>query len=206
MNDFDYEVKERKALVPSARRRKCGSRSKYCSLPSDNLTEGAKRKLNSECVTINMNKPYTYKELKKASEDVQRQYIKRLQDEYNASVRLLGPMLGISYQTVRNYLDRLGLTRPKHTGRPNAEQRAAFEKFCNSQLEEVAVEPEVERTPAKAERVVELDDDQFNMLDINFHIDGQAFAVCKKLISMIGADAYGTFNITFYPIKKGGES
>ena len=166
--------------------------------------------MNGEVTTINMNKPCEFGDLKKLSVETQRAYIEMLQTRFNASNAMIGKALGgAGYATVKAYLDSLGMARSLHSPRPSAEQYMAFDKFMRADEETEGVsdvkEQEVERAPAKAERIVELDDDQFDMLDINFHIDGQAFAVCKKLISMIGADAYGTFNITFYPIKKGGE-
>ena len=38
MNDFDYDALQKKRIAAGARHMKRGSRSKRCSLPSDNLT------------------------------------------------------------------------------------------------------------------------------------------------------------------------
>lgn len=40
---FNEDVREKKALVPSARERKCGSKSKVCTVPSDFMTKYERR-------------------------------------------------------------------------------------------------------------------------------------------------------------------
>ena len=37
MNDFDYDVKEKKRIAAGARSRKCGSKSKRCTLLPDGV-------------------------------------------------------------------------------------------------------------------------------------------------------------------------
>ena len=43
---FQQDVKERKKMKTGAMHRKCGSKSKKCTLPSDYLTPSQKKKLN----------------------------------------------------------------------------------------------------------------------------------------------------------------
>lgn len=50
MNDFDYDIVQKKRLVASARKQKCGSKSKKCSLPSDNLTAAQLKAKNGLCL------------------------------------------------------------------------------------------------------------------------------------------------------------
>lgn len=136
MTDFDYEVKQKKSLVPSARRRKGGSKSKKCSLPSDNLTEAQKRKLNGPVYTVKMDRPMTWEELKGLPDTLRRQYLTNLIDTYEASQRMLGDMLGVSQATAGTELRRLGVQSGPAHGReshgPVAERRKAmWEAFCN---------------------------------------------------------------------------
>lgn len=202
MNDFDYDIKEKKALVPSAHKRV--GRTRKCTLPSDYLTEGEKKRMNGEVVTISMNAPVKYRDLIKASEDVQKQYIKHLQDTYNASVRMLEQCLGVSYVTVREYLVRLGLNRDKSKGRATFEQKAAWEQFCNPG-EKLVIDTEVTKAmiehapivsvPVEETGVEFAGDDDYVLCGMNVELEGSAYAVCKKLVSMIGADAHGVFTI-----------
>ena len=48
MNDFDFDVLQKKRIARGAYHRKNGSKSKRCTLPSDYLTAAEKRKLNGE--------------------------------------------------------------------------------------------------------------------------------------------------------------
>ena len=136
MTDFDYEVKQKKSLVPSARRRKGGSKSKKCSLPSDNLTEAEKRKLNGPVCTVKMDQPMTWTELKGLPDTLRRPYLQNLVDTYEASQGMLGGMLGVSQVTAGNELRRLGIQSGPAHGResvgPVAERRkAVWQAFCN---------------------------------------------------------------------------
>lgn len=136
MTDFDYEVRQKKSLVPSARRRKGGSKSKRCSLPSDNLTEAEKRKLNGPVCTVKMGQPMTWAELKGLPDTLRRPYLQNLVDTYEASQRMLGGMLGVSQATTGAELRRLGVQSGPAHGRgshgPGAERRKAmWDAFCN---------------------------------------------------------------------------
>ena len=136
MTDFDYEVKQKKSLVPSARHRKGGSKSKKCYLPSDNLTEAQKRKLNGPVYTVKMDRPMTWGELKGLPDTLRKQYLTGLIDTYEASQRMLGDMLGVSQATAGTELRRLGVQSGPAHGReshgPVAERRKAmWEAFCN---------------------------------------------------------------------------
>ena len=136
MTDFDYEVKQKKSLVPSARRRKGGSKSTKCSLPSDNLTEAEKRKLNGPVCTVKMGQPMTWAELKGLPDTLRRPYLQNLVDTYEASQKMLGGMLGVSQVTAGNELRRLGIQSGPAHGResvgPVAERRkAVWQAFCN---------------------------------------------------------------------------
>lgn len=136
MTDFDYEVKQKKSLVPSARHRKNGVKSKKCTLPSDNLTEAQKRKLNGPVYSVKMDQPMTWEELKTLPDTLRSQYLTGLIDTYDASQRMLGNMLGVSQATVGTELRRLGIQSGPRHGReshgPVAERRKAmWAAFCN---------------------------------------------------------------------------
>lgn len=136
MTDFDYEVKQKKSLVPSARHRKGGSKSKKCYLPSDNLTEAQKRKLNGPVYTVKMDRPMTWEELRRLPDTLRRQYLTNLIDTYGASHRMLGEMLGVSRTAVSHELNRLGISTTGNLKNakqgPRAERRKAmWAAFCN---------------------------------------------------------------------------
>ena len=75
MNDFDADVKTKKAIASGAKHRKSGSKSKKCTLPSDNLTIKGKNALNGETHTLNLDHAYTIDDLSVFSKQTQRDYL-----------------------------------------------------------------------------------------------------------------------------------
>ena len=47
MNDFDFDVMTKKRIARGAAARKCGSKSRRCTLPSDYLTDAQKKARNN---------------------------------------------------------------------------------------------------------------------------------------------------------------
>lgn len=57
MDDFTYDCWQKKQLAQQARHRKRGSKSRKCSLPSDNLTKKQWKERNGKTLSINLNQP-----------------------------------------------------------------------------------------------------------------------------------------------------
>lgn len=136
MNDFDYENRQKKLLAQNARHKKGVKGSKKCTMPSDHLSAAQKRDLNGPVYTVNLNQPMTWGELRGLPDTLRKQYLTNLIDTYEASQRMLGYMFGVSQNTVRDELIRLGIKSGPVHGRANtgceAERRkAAWKAFCN---------------------------------------------------------------------------
>lgn len=56
MNDFDYDCLQKKRLARQARYRKCGSKSRKCPLPTDNMTQEEWKERCGEVLTIKLNR------------------------------------------------------------------------------------------------------------------------------------------------------
>ncbi len=106
MTDAEYLFKSQSAELKRTGRgaynRKGGSRSKRCSLPSDNLTEAQKRRMNGEVMSCKLNEPMSWKEFRKLPTDVQALYIIHLRDEYGARNTDIAKMMGVE----RSHLSR----------------------------------------------------------------------------------------------------
>jgi len=113
MNDFDYEVKQRKALARNAIHRKGGSKSKKCSLPSDHMTKAEWKKRNGEVMSYNLDRPIKYSEWRLMPDDLQREYWTKLREKFPniANNRIRRDMLRISEPVLNKELERLGLPR-----------------------------------------------------------------------------------------------
>ena len=130
MNEFDFDVMQKKRIAASAFHKKNGSKSKGCRLPSDSLTAAEKRKLNGPVKTTDLDQPMTWKEFKKLPTEQQKMYIERLMDLYGASVNMLAHMFGIANKQVGQALDRLQIPRRPQTYRPTTAQHKMFKAFC----------------------------------------------------------------------------
>ena len=78
MNDFtgfDTDVRLKKSIASGVKHRKSGSKSKKCTLPSDNLTIKEKNALNGETHTLNLDHVYTIEDLAVFSKQTQRDYL-----------------------------------------------------------------------------------------------------------------------------------
>ena len=78
MNDFtgfDADARLKKSIASGAKHRKSGSKSKKCTLPSDNLTIKEKNALNGETHTLNLDHVYTIEDLAVFSKQTQRDYL-----------------------------------------------------------------------------------------------------------------------------------
>jgi hypothetical protein len=96
MDDAEYlfhsTSREQKALARSARAKKNGSRSKYCSLPSDNLTARERKELNGKVETINTMRKLSYEEWKFLSLSLKKLYIEALFTQHHARLKDIAEM------------------------------------------------------------------------------------------------------------------
>lgn len=104
---FQQDVKERKKMKTGAMHRKCGSKSKKCTLPSDYLTPSQKKKLNGECEIMNLNRPLNgMSELSKYSSTLQAEYLRNCIKNYGARKGDLVKMLKTNYATFDSHCKR----------------------------------------------------------------------------------------------------
>lgn len=132
MKEFYDEVREKKALVPSSKHRVCGSKSKKCSLPSDNLTEAQKRKLNGPCETYAINKPCDYKTFKAMPHDIAQAWLDYVDGRFQVGIATIVKELWtgeVSAPGASLYLKRNDLKIALHKGSVKQETMKAFLKW-----------------------------------------------------------------------------
>lgn len=153
MNNFDYEVLQKKRIAAGARHRKCGSKSKFCSLPSDNMTAAEWKRRNGKVKTYNLMAPMDWAEFKSMPHDLQQQYIDTLQTRFNVSVnRISKDLFGLCPGALRRHIDRNGLKHISMPGRggnvPNwyvwLNDADPFEEKCEEEIEETVEKCEEE--------------------------------------------------------------
>lgn len=204
MTEFDYDVKSRKALVPSARRRKNGVKSKKCTLPSEYLTKKERTALNGELTSINTNKVYSYKEFMDFPESLQAEYVRSLKERFDVTPNMLAKLMGCSGSTTARLMKSLGYNLSGHNSRSTPVQRLEFANFIkagrNDQIEqavEKVVAPPVEVIPTQEFTELKASPAFAAPLSATLCYSGKVRDVCEALCYALGADSCGDFEITF---------
>lgn len=153
MNDFDFDVMTKKRIARGAAARKCGSKSRRCTLPSDYLTDAQKKARNGKMSTYNLSKPMTYEQFKLMPRDLQREYLLKLRNDMHASSRVIAQMFGCSDETVRIAIHNLGINTGGKKMLMNLDQLTRWNNWLSGDAANTPVavtEPETE-TEAEAE-------------------------------------------------------
>ena len=155
MNDFDFDVMTKKRIARGAAARKCGSKSRRCTLPSDYLTDAQKKARNGKMSTYNLSKPMTYEQFKLMPRDLQREYLLKLRNDMHASSRVIAQMFGCSYETVRVVMRDLGINTGGKKMYMNLDQLLRWNNWLSGDAANTPVavtEPETEtETETEAE-------------------------------------------------------
>lgn len=133
MNDFDFDIVEKKRIARGARCKKNGSKSKCCTLPSDNLTPAQRKALSGPVSSYSMNQTMEWPVFKSIQKDLQQSYIDTLQSRFGVPVSTISKELfGLSSYGLRSYMTRNGMRFVAERGkRLSAEERQLWEDFLN---------------------------------------------------------------------------
>lgn len=96
MNDFDYDVMQKKRIASGAVHRKRGSKSKKCTLPSDYLTKKELKAMNGEVKSYNIHERIDWKKFKTLPEDVAIAHVNWLIETFGCNAEAIGRSLGVS--------------------------------------------------------------------------------------------------------------
>lgn len=209
---FIQTQKERNSMRHGAFARKDGSKSKRCSLPSDNLSPAQKRKLNGPIESINLNQTMTFIELKGVSPSLQSAYLHHLVDDLGARRMDLEEMLGVSTPT----LSRLFRAMPdpptfKKRGKGSRQADPRWVEFIGAQVSDPAPETQGEDIPPEVIVEAPTPDPtpEPEKVDPNpptpIHLLAGSFTVRGKLVDLLGAmavyltdpDSDYTFTLSF---------
>lgn len=131
MHDFDFDIMEKKRIAQGARARKCGSKSRKCTLPSDYLTAAQKKGLNGKVGTYNLSGPMTYNTFRAMPDDLQKEYLLKLRNEMGATLTAMGKMMQCSPETVRQALMRHGI--PTNIKRMSFESKLRWDAWLKGE-------------------------------------------------------------------------
>lgn len=154
MNDFDYDVLQKKRTAAGARHMKRGSRSKRCSLPSDNLTPAQLKRRNGPVSTYKLDEPMKWDDFKAMPVDLQKQYLTNLVETYGATNEMLGDMFYVHPTHVGAVKKALGVVSHnphRLIGEKKAIRDQMWAAFCNGVVGGGNAVKETHREPNKLE-------------------------------------------------------
>ena len=134
MNDFDYDVLQKKRTAAGARHMKRGSRSKRCSLPSDHLTPAQLKRRNGPVSTYKLDEPMRWDDFKAMPVDLQKQYLTYLVETYGATNEMLGDMFYVHpthVGTVKKALGVVSHNPHRLIGEKKTIRDQMWAAFCN---------------------------------------------------------------------------
>ena len=193
MSDFDYDCLQKKRLARQASHRKCGSKSKRCTLSTDHMTQKQWEERNGKIVSVSFDKPTTWDNFRELSKSAQEEYLRYLAAEYNANTTNLAEMFGMSVSTVRRHIQSADLDVRFRVGHSmNSEQRAAWERFLHSTNECVEVETEIETDDTSCE-----ESEQMEMREFSLSFAGKINMdmVANSLKHILGNNASGEIKV-----------
>ena len=154
MNDFDYDVLQKKRTAAGARHMKRGSRSKRCSLPSDNLTPAQLKRRNGPVSTYKLDEPMRWDDFKAMPVDLQKQYLTNLVETYGATNEMLGDMFYVHpthVGTVKKALGVVSHNPHRLIGEKKTIRDQMWAAFCNGVVGGGDAVKETPREPKKLE-------------------------------------------------------
>lgn len=186
MNDFDYEVMQRKRLVNQSRGTIKGKKKKFSvNMPSDYMTKreragmnGDLRVLTNEGETPNI--PLPWKVFKQMAPNAQKGYIEGLQTKYGANLKVISEMLGVTDLTVSKKCKELGYTVPR--GLKLREQ--AWDEFIAGPVQEEPAEAPVDTV---VDSVAEPEDEKSLEEAWTNHVEEEALLAMFRALKGTGA-------------------
>lgn len=194
MNEFDYDVRQRKRIASGAFRRKCGSKSRKCSLSTDHMTQKQWEERNGKVVTVNLKSPMSWKEFKSLPTDIQSTYVSYLKEEYGANATKISSMFHITPQTLKRELVAKGVNVHFHAGKTMSEENLVkWNTFVSG-----SPEPSMDEELGEEQFGGELSDAPvMNMKSFSLSFDGaiDVEMIANSLRHILGNDATGAVHI-----------
>ena len=205
MNDFDYDALQKKRIAAGARHMKRGSRSKRCSLPSDNLTPAQLKRRNGPVSTYKLDAPMRWDDFKAMPVDLQKQYLTNLVETYGATNEMLGDMFYVHPTHVGAVKKALGVVSHnphRLIGEKKAIRDQMWAAFCNGVVGGGDAVKETPKEPKKLETLPVRCPDELEeaaMAPADTEAPTEAEPVIVKIPMLDMTELSATFNGWFTP-------
>lgn len=162
---------------------------RFVRLPSDNLTKKEREKMNGECLQYNMNAPVKWSEFLTWPQDLQREYIEKLAESYNAKNEDIAKMLGVSVSQYRKLKNSLGIKGKAGQGKPLIQPDWDIFLGVDDPFEEVEFSPvnaeKVELPEKKEEKQEPVKLDDSSIMNIAILLDALKGSGAKLTIEVV---------------------
>lgn len=115
MNEIEYvfnsDIREKKRTARGSRNKKCGAKSKKCSLPYETMKRKDLKAMNGSVINYKLSEFYSWDEFLAMPSDIQVEYINRMSEHYNIGLSTLSVTLfgKKDDQTLRKHFMKAGL-------------------------------------------------------------------------------------------------
>jgi len=201
-----HETNRERAIVRrSAAHRKCGAKSKACSLPSDGMTRRQWERRNGEVITYNLSKPMTYVEYKRIPEYEKGNYLRNCLDN-GGSVTSIARMLGVSDVTARKLFVEQDVPTPGRGAGKSTISRDLWSAFISQDdtpAEPAPAEEDLDITHAEpiGSKAPEKIAPSMGVVTLN----GTLPEICGWLLSHLGEGRYAV-SVDFTRLMEGGDA
>ena len=217
MNDIEFilkeDIKEKKKAGSGYRYKKNGSKSKKCTLPSDNLSKKEIEKMNGECKVYNLNKPMRYSNFCAMPVDLQIKYLEMLRDKFGANQTEISKMMGVADTTLASHRAKFLGSKPifrsyKHSSL-NVE---AWNRFVNGEEGKDTVVAEPDENLGDTCRIDNFADATYlpynkivskaDIVNGSMNLKGKADDIFRKMTDILGCENEYEIYVCFKAVSK----
>lgn len=217
MNDIEFilkeDIKKKKQAGSGYRYKKNGSKSKKCSLPSDNLSKKELNKMNGECKVYNLSEKMNYSNFCAMPFDLQVKYLEMLRDKFGASQTDIAKMMNVAPSTLASHRYKFLNNKPvfPSSNRPRLD-KDAWNRFINGEKAEDTVAAEPDEKLVDACSVGDSADTTFlpynkvaskaDIVNGSMNLKGKAEDIFRKMMDILGCENEYEIYVCFKAVSK----
>lgn len=217
MNDIEFilkeDIKKKKQAGSGYRYKKNGSKSKKCSLPSDNLSKKELNKMNGECKVYNLSEKMNYSNFCAMPFDLQVKYLEMLRDKFGANQTDIAKMMNVAPSTLASHRYKFLNNKPvfPSSNRPRLDNDA-WNRFINGEKAEDTVAAEPDEKLVDACSVNDSADTTFlpynkvaskaDIVNGSMNLKGKAEDIFRKMMDILGCENEYEIYVCFKAVSK----
>ena len=217
MNDIEFilkeDIKKKKQAGSGYRYKKNGSKSKKCSLPSDNLSKKELNKMNGECKVYNLSEKMNYSNFCAMPFDLQIKYLEMLRDKFGASQTDIAKMMNVAPSTLASHRYKFLNNKPvfPSSNRPRLD-KDAWRRFINGEKAEDTVVAEPDKKLVDTCSVDDSADTTFlpyskviskaDIVNGSMNLKGKAEDIFRKMTDILGCENEYEIYVCFKAVSK----